>query len=201
MHVNKQQITGIQRMLFWKICRLTCVSHSAFRRWKSTDPLSSFFGAPPITPSPTLSLLCVHSLPCFSSLALLRTLSRCACFCSYPPSLSATPCSSSYLNWAVWTSLHHWFFSLSPASAPYVKWPVTFSASCPQGSSQPLKLPPTPWIIHESVSVFSFHWSVGPRPQTVSREEQHYCTPAENRTSYPDFKSLSSDYSHLLFMQ
>lgn len=73
-------------------------------------------------------------------------------------SSTATPCSSSCLSWTAQDCLHHWLLSISPASAPFVSWSVTVSPSCLLCSSKQQKLPPTRWIIHESVSVFSFDW-------------------------------------------
>lgn len=73
-------------------------------------------------------------------------------------SSAATPCSSSCLSWTTQARIHHWLPSISPASAPFVSWSVTVSASCLLCSSQQQKLPPTQWIIHESVSVFKFDW-------------------------------------------
>lgn len=138
--------------LFWKICRLTCVFD--FRRCKSTDALS--FSVHYLWLRLPLSPSAFPSRPVF----LLST-------CMHPPlSLmhtlvpSATPCTSSCLRWVARAPLHHLFFSFSSASAPFANRPVTVPVFYPPWSSWQQKLPPPPWIIHESVSVFSFDWRV-----------------------------------------
>ena len=109
----------------------------------------------PLSPSPR-----VHSSTCFPPRALSCTSSRRSCtpsLCSLPPLLAALHVSAERhrLLLSIIGS-----FRLCPASAPLVNQPVTISGSGPRRSSQRQKLPPTPWIIHESVSVFRLDWRV-----------------------------------------
>lgn len=139
-------------MLFRKICRLTCASGSVFTRCESTDALSSSSVLHlslrlPLSPSSAFSPS--TCFPPFHSHALSPVTRALP-----PPLLAALHVPAEQAQ----APLHHWLFSLSPASAPFADQPATLPVSCPQRSSQQQKLLPTPWIIHVSVSVFSFDW-------------------------------------------
>lgn len=128
----------------------------------------------------------VLSLPPCSLLDLLSSLApsfnrqSCTRSPSFPPPLLAVPHASAEQQGA---SLHHWLSSLSPASAPFAHRPVTSPPSRPQCSQQQQNLPPTPWIINESASVFSFDWRVQRPDLRQSLWWEQYWFPAKTWTS------------------
>lgn len=147
-------------MLFWKMCRLTCVSGSVFRRCKTNRCTLLSLGLYLLLRLPLSPSSVFPSRPVFLLSARMHSLLSLVHTLAHSPVPSATPCSSSCLCWVAQAPLHHLLFSFSPASAPFVNRPVTIPVFCPPWSSWQQKLPPTPWIIHESVSVFNFDWRV-----------------------------------------
>lgn len=170
-----------------------CLARS-FKRCKSTDALSSFFGAPPLALSSTLSLLRAHSSTCFPPQhshalpAVARALARSLrhSLQLFTSQLSGTGFSPAIGSFLLALPLHHSLTGLSQFQCP------AHSAAHSDRSSRPH---------HESfMNQCLFSALIGECWVQTSDSLQGGSSiiglPTENRTSWPDVKSFLSDYSH-----
>lgn len=180
------------------MCRLTWVSGSAVRWCRSTDALC---------PSSSSSSWCsvFHSLPppqpfstCFPPRHSHALFTLAHTSVHSPAACAATPCSASRLHSVAQAPLHHRLVSLLALPLRHsLTGPPLSPRLCPPWSSWQQKLPPTPWIIHESVSVFGFDWRVLTPDLSLKSGGQHYGCPPEDRTSWTHLMSFLSSHCHL----